>query len=289
MFSQYFGQYLLSKGCLTIEQLKAALEYEKNTKVKLGILAMNAGFMSVDEIEKVHKEQARVDEKFGEIAIAQEYLTSDQLEILLSTQKQGHLVLSQCIVDKGFMTLTQLNTVMEAYISSLSLTMDDLKAFDEGKLLNAYIHFEDTLWHEIYTEYISLLLRNCIRFINDVPVIHIEKVDENYLSDWMVSQRIFGKFSMFTSLASNDTDSLKHLAELFNKESYDSFDEYAQDGVSEFLNLHNGIFLVNISNNGVVLDMVPQKIKNHVKLDELPECFKITLTWLWGSIDMIIY
>lgn len=289
MFSQYFGQYLLSRGLLTAEQLKDALEYEKNTKVKLGILAMNAGFMSVEQIEKVFNEQTKVDKKFGEIAITHGYLTSDQLEILLNTQKQGHLVLSQCVADKGYMSLSQLDTALKAYMDSLSLTMDDLEALDEDKLLNSTISFEDTLWHKIYFEYVSLLLRNCIRFINDAPIIHIEKVEENYSSDWMVSQRIFGKFSMFTSFTSNDPDSLKHLAELFNKENYDSFGEYAQDGVSEFLNLHNGIFLINISNSGVVLDMSPQKIINHITLDELPECFKITLSWTWGSIDMILY
>ncbi len=289
MFSQYFGQYLLNKGLLSAQQLRDAFEHEKNTKVKLGVLAMNAGFMSAEQIEKVYKQQSKVDEKFGEIAVKNGYLSETQLKKLLSTQKQGHLVLSQYIVDKGYMSLTQLDTTMKEYMKSRNLNIRNLDDLNIEKLLNNYINFGDTLWHKIYWEYVSLLLRNCMRFISDVPVIQVERVDEAYYSEWMVSQRIFGKFSMFTSFASNDLGAAKHLAELFNKEAFASFDEYAQDGISEFLNLHNGIFLVNISNSGVALDMAPQHISTCEKLDELPECYKITLTWIWGEVDMVIY
>ncbi len=289
MFSQYFGQYLLNKGLLSAQQLRDALEHEKNTKVKLGVLAMNAGYMSAEQVEIVYRQQAKVDEKFGEIAVKTGYLSESQLKKLLSTQKQGHLVLCQYIADKGYMTLSQLDATMKEYMDSRNLNIRNLDDLNLEKLMNSYLNFGDTLWHKIYWEYVSLLLRNCMRFINDVPVVQVERVDETYYAEWMVSQRIFGKFSMFTSFASNSLDALKHLAELFNKDTYSSFDEYAQDGISEFLNLHNGIFLVNISNNGVVLDMAPQNFSTGVKLDELPECFKITLTWIWGTVDMVIY
>lgn len=46
MFSQYFGQYLLNEKYLTAEQLKASLEYQQSVRLKLGVLAINAGYMN---------------------------------------------------------------------------------------------------------------------------------------------------------------------------------------------------------------------------------------------------
>lgn len=289
MYSQYFGHFLLAKGYINGDQLQEALNFEKDVRVKLGTLAMNAGFMLLEQIEKVHIEQTRVDKKFGEIAIERGFLTHEQLEKLLSSQKRGHLVLGQCLIDKGYMSLACLKEAIQIYGEENHLPSTVLEDMNENELVGMIMNFGDTPWSRIYSDYMALLLRNFVRLIDDVPVIHVEEVKSSYHSKWLISQKIKGKFNMVTGFGSDDEVSLRSLAELYSGERHASFDEYAKDAVSELLNLHNGIFLVNMSNNGVELKMQPQTIQSDVKLEELPECFKIKLTWLWGSVDMIIY
>lgn len=287
MFIQYFGHYLLNKGYINTEQLKDILEYEKHTRVKVGILAMDAGLMSLDQIEMIHKEQAKVDKKFGEIAIEQGILTVDQLNKLLENQRKGHLVLAQCLVDRNYMTLGELQDAMSDYARTYHLST--IEELEQEEIISKFLDFGETLWGKTYSDYISLLLRNFARFIDDVPVITISRVDNEFSAKWLVSQKIYGKFSMFTSISSDDAETLTHFSELFTKEKYTSFDAYAQDAVSEFLNLHNGLFLVNMSNNDVNLNIEPQQIEENKMLKDLPECYKIKLTWLWGTMNMIIF
>lgn len=289
MINQYFGQYLLGKGYLSVDQLKDALAYEKDTKVKLGILALNDGLMTVEQIEKVHQQQLQVDKKFGEIAVENGFLTEEQLEMLLLNQKKGHLLLGQCLLDKNYISLEDLNDAMIDYSKSQDLSVAVFEETQNETILNNFIDFGKTLCNQVYLDYVSLLLRNITRFIDDIPIVSVEKIENEYRSPWMVSQKISGKFSMFTSFSSDDDKALTLLAERFNKDRYDTFNEYAQDGVSEFLNLHNGIFLVNMSNKGAHLNMEPQIIETQVTLTDLQECFKIHLKWLWGSIYLVIH
>lgn len=289
MFAQYFGHFLLNSGYITLEQLQYALDYEKNTRVKIGILALNASYMTPEQIEFVRSIQLKEDKKFGQIAIENGFLTQDQLNQLLKTQKKGHYVLSQCLIEKGYLSLTGLQDAMTKYAQKYHLNANVLDEIEEDKTIKNFFNFKTTLWKKIYSEYVSLLIRNCNRFIGEIPVISIKKMDAPLQFDWSVSQEIKGKFYMFTSLSSNDESSLIKLAELYCKEKYSSFNEYSKDAASKFLNLHNSIFLVNMSNMGVQLDMYPHQIKTtHVIQDNL-EVFKVTLSWIWGTIDMIIY
>jgi hypothetical protein len=68
VFTQYFGQYLLNKGYLTLEQLYDGLENQKETRLKLGVLAVNAGYMKADQAYKINEAQKKLDKKFGELA-----------------------------------------------------------------------------------------------------------------------------------------------------------------------------------------------------------------------------
>ena len=65
MFTQFFGNYLLNHGLVTSQQLSRALTDQKNTRAKLGVLAINAGYMTPEQVDAVHTEQQRVDMRMG--------------------------------------------------------------------------------------------------------------------------------------------------------------------------------------------------------------------------------
>ena len=95
MFTQFFGNYLFNEKLVTKQQLIEALEMQKFARAKLGVLAINAGYMTAAQVDEVHAEQQRMDKRFGDIAVEKGYMTESQVETLLSNQKQAHLVTSQ--------------------------------------------------------------------------------------------------------------------------------------------------------------------------------------------------
>ena len=57
MFTQFFGNYLLNSGLVSPEKLSDALGRLSETKLRLGVLAINAGIMTAEQVDKVHAEQ----------------------------------------------------------------------------------------------------------------------------------------------------------------------------------------------------------------------------------------
>ena len=54
MYAQFFGNFLLNEGVINSEQLLEILKTQTDVKVKLGTLAMAAGYMTASEVERIH-------------------------------------------------------------------------------------------------------------------------------------------------------------------------------------------------------------------------------------------
>lgn len=291
MYSQYFGNYLLNKHIISIEELLKALDYQKNIHVKLGVMAINSGYMSAEDVEKIHRKQSRVDKRFGEIAIEMGLLTVNQLDELLGSQKNGHLRLSQALLDLDILSITELNNHLDDYKNFYNISDENVSKISNSDIEDypdIFLNFGDSVWKNIYIDYIQLLIRNFVRFIDDTPVVFVNKIKRPEIDNWIISQNITGKFNMFTSFSGNEKDLLE-LGRRFSKEKIETFDALAKDSVSEFLNLHNGIFLVNLSNRGTDLNLSPQKIQNSRILEDDIEIFSVTFSCIWGVIEVIIY
>lgn len=290
MFTQLFGSYLLNKKLVTIEQLKDALEFQKTVHLKLGVMAVNSGFMSAEDVYAVHNMQSKADMKFGELAIEMGLLDKEKLGILLSTQKSGHLLLGQAMVDRMYMTLEQFEDALNNYKKDHSLTNEQFKSLqneDIDAIVNAFYSFESANDNKLYKSYFALLIRDVVRFIDDdfrpLEIIPIK----DHKVEWIASQEITGEANFYTAIAA-DEKVFVSFASKFAKESYISNDDYAQAAVSEFLNLNNGLFLVNMSNDNVELELTPQIVVNDKTLTALSDAFCIPILFSFGKVDFII-
>jgi CheY-specific phosphatase CheX len=290
MYSQYFGHYLLNKGLIKPEQLADALEYQRSVHLKLGVIAVNAGVMTPDQVESIHNMQKRVDRRFGELAIEEGFINEEQLTALLSTQKQGHLMLGQALIDRKYFTLEELHTALESYKKESGMStrqFNVVKSDETQEIEEIFLNFGETILSKTYSDYVTLLIKNIIRFIDDNPVVEINKLSADYLADWYAYQDITGVISLETGIAC-DQDSFIKLAARFAQEDITEADEMAQASVGEFLNLHNGIFLVNMSNNGVELDMKPQDVLQKHTIKGSNKIYVITCNMNWGKFDLLI-
>ncbi|MDP4094279.1 MAG: hypothetical protein Q8920_13065 [Bacillota bacterium] len=290
MFTQLFGSYLLNNKLISPEQLKEALEYQKTVHLKLGVLAVNSGFMSADQVNMVHNRQSTVDKKFGEIAIEMGFVDEEKLNILLSTQKSGHLLLGQAIVDKKFMTLNQFEEALNNYKKDHRLTNEQFKLIqneDIDQIVDSLYNFGEFDGSKAYKDYFSLLVRNIIRFIDDdFKPMDIKPFTE-YKADWLASQNISGPVSLYTGVSA-DEKAFISFAGKHARENYTSVDEYTKASVGEFLNLVNGLFLVNMSDLDIELELNPQVVEKNKNITGLNKAFCVPFEFSFGIVNFII-
>jgi hypothetical protein len=294
MFSQYFGQYLLNKGILPVEQLRDAIEQERLTKAKLGVLAMNAGFMTALQVEEVHNLQRSMDRRFGEIAVSKGYLTEERVNTLLSEQSNSSLSLGQVVVEKGYLTYGQLEKALADYKSESNLSGakfdGSLKDDMEGIIKSSFSFLAGSAMGEIYGNYVALFLRNINRLLNDVPVLDSSVVRplgaSESIDGWLVTQKMAGSDNLLTGMVLDDTVLLE-LARRFSEEDLQSIDSLTQDSAAEFLNVHNGIFIINMSNRGVKLELGAPSIVQESKI-AVHSGYRMSLQLSFGKIDLVL-
>lgn len=290
MFSQYFGNYLLTNGLITIEQLKDVMIIQKSVHIKIGILAVNSGLLTALQVEEIHGLQTRMDKKFGEIAVQRNYITVNDLEKILSEQQNANLMLGQALMDRGYMTLGQIEDALNNYKRDYELTDIQLKAIQNGdidEIVDTFIKFDKVKDVNTYKEYVSLFTRNVIRFIEEDIRIESFEVKNKYLSNYMMVQNIYGETNLFTGIDAKEDVFLK-FASKFSGEEITEINELSIESFGEFLNLHNGIFTVNKSNEGVELELTPQTLMQFEETPELFEGVGITFFLPYGEVNLII-
>lgn len=287
MFTEFFGNYLLNNGYIKADQLQDALEYQHNVRLKLGVLAVNAGYMTADEADKVNEEQKKVDKKFGELAVEMGFLKEEQVDELLSSQKLGHLLLGQALVDKKYITLQQFEKAVNEYKKAYSISDEEFEALerdDVEEIVEKFVEFKGSRNEKALKDYLALFLRNIIRFIDpNASFGNIERVDE-YKALWVAAQNIRRKVYISTFIEA-DKDSFIKFASKFAEEELTTMDEMVQASVGEFLNLHNGIFLVNMSNEGVELELSPQEVFFKMNIKNV---YVIPVNLSFGKINLLI-
>lgn len=261
MFSHYFGNYLLRKNIITADQLKEILALQKTVHVKIGVLAINYAFMDSEQVKEVLELQKNKDQRFGEIAIELGYLTDKQVQNLLLTQQEGLLDLSHAIVGTKFLTLSQFEKMVFRFKEDCQLSDQELEILKQNNIdetVRALIDFNTPSYNEIFYKYAALMIKNIMRLLNERPYIKKEKLPTKYMAECLVSQEIKGKYRLYTGIAANK-DVFLRLASNYAHEKLTELDELAKDSLAEFLNVHNGVFLVNLSKQNIELDMNPQQ------------------------------
>ena len=290
MFTQFFGNYLLHQQLVSPEHLSEVLQSMKTTRLKLGVLAINAGLMTAAQVERAHDEQQRVDKRIGDVMVDLGFLTKNQVETLLKTQPAGHLLLGQTLVDNGYMTTTQFERALNSYKLENSISDSDFTAeSDEAsvKLVKHFYNFSTAGNSEYVTSYVSMLFKNLIRFIGD----DFTPLDTCPAAGTLVNcvvQRIEGALSAIT-IIDGDASAMIEFASRFAKEQLSEADEYTQACVSEFINLHNGLFAVNMSNDhGIELKLEPQCYYDSMDINALPNACVVPVCFSFGTINFII-
>ncbi len=290
MHTQFFGNFLLNKGVITPEQLIEALKVQAYAHKKFGTLAIHSGYMSASEVEDVYITQTHFDKHFGELATELGYLSEDQVDELLDTQLPDYMLLGQILVEQKIITRVEFENLIAEYQSAYEIydldMVDEQKDMVEKLLANFYLP-EDAPYSKNILSYLTLFFNNLVRFIGEdftpLNIIILPEVPTNFC----VSQEVEGAFS-FLSALDMEPETAVAFASRYMNEELTEMDEYVHASMEDFLNLHNGLFSVNMSNDfSMELHLQPPVINEHTTLSTESASYLLPIIYSFGTINFI--
>ena len=289
MFAEFFGNFLLNKNIVSPEELKNALDEKAKIRLKIGTIAINKAYMTPKEVKEINELQKNKDKYFGELAIEKGYLKKNQLDNLLNEQKSDYLLLAQALIDENIIDMETFKKEVSNYKEENDLSDSAFEKLKNGKaeiIIDQLLEFDKD--KEFFSKYVKLFYKNIIRFIDVNTTIKKVKTYKNEEYKLIASQKIKkddDKF-YFTGIA-GDIDSLLKISGLYAEEIFNEISPYSKDSLGEFLNLNNGLFSVNMSNEDIDLALSVQEINTDIKLDK-SLLHIVPFKTSFGTFDLII-
>ena len=135
--------------------------------------------------------------------------------------------------------------------------------------------------------YIELLFNSFIRFVGDDYTPLSAELCENFSADCVVRQDICGEYAISTYIGMNQATAI-NFASRYVKENFPVYDEYVQASLDDFLNLNNGLFTVNCSNDKAL--ELTLSAPEHLDGEPLTfkKAYKLKVLYPFGTVHFII-
>ncbi len=294
MYTQFFGSFLLNRNVITPEQLIAAIHKEAASQINVQTLALYYNLMTANEIDEIVMEQAKNGGKdFSELAIERKYLTKTHVDQLLAGKSPDYLLLGQVLAEDKIITNSEFESLIADYeseneIDDLELQLSQKEQIE--KLIRHYLKLPDTETSVLHEAYLSLIFNNQLHFIGEDFTLLAPIRCEEYAADFCIEQKIIGKYSI-TSAIDMERSVAIEFASRYATDEFNEFDEYVQASMEDFLNLHNGLFTVNMSNNrNVELQLAPPETHDRDLLEFDPNklSYLFPVLYSFGTINFLL-
>lgn len=285
MFQQHFANYLLEKQKISEAQHRLVQEEQQNSRVKLGLIAVQDGQMTSAQGEEINALQRQTDRRFGDLAIEKGYLSPEQIEGLLKKQGNPFLKLVQALTENEILRIEQIEEELNRYGLENGFSKEELQVLQGGDL-NESIPVFLKADHPLVTEYLGLVIRNIIRFINNRPRIKKVERPKEYSFSNLSFQEITGEQNFWLGFASRSNELLE-VAVPFAQEEFEQMDDDSFDAVCEFINCINGLFASQLSYRDISLNMMPPGFAQNQKLKSEVELYVVPIVLNGKEIDLI--
>ncbi len=255
MVDYIFGNYLVSTGKITADQLEETLDKQDSVRVKLGLIAVAEGLMTLEQTDEVNRLQAILDQRFGDIAVSKGYLSDEQVGLLLRKQGNNFLMFVQSLVDGGYITMEEVDGIVNEFKAAKGFSdaqMEDFKSDEVEKLVPLFLPEEG----KAYNEVICVALRTFIRLIDRHAYISEITMTDCLPATNQVNQELCGNNGIIDCF-SEGCGALLKTATIFGQEDFAELDMDALDAAGEFLNCINGLYASALSQQGSFLELMP--------------------------------
>ena len=293
MFGIYFGKYLMDQGIITGKQYSDLVENTKNSKVQMGLLAIETGLMTEEQTKEVNLLQQQEDKRFGDIAVEKGYLMDADVTDPLDRQGDSYLLFIQALLENDLLTMDQIREELINYRKAKGLTTLDLEAIKTGDVDRIIpIFLKNDAIPTYIKNYILLTSRNIVRFVDRFfRMEKIEKITE-YDAPHCATQHIVGEYRFYTALCGEE-EGISQVARGFASTSFtaESADEVVDtlDAANEFMNCNNGLFATGLSERNINLIVESPVMKqNHTIIHANEHMYKVPLFVEDHAIDLIV-
>lgn len=262
MISNILGNYLISKGRITAEQMKDILDEITKVRVKLGLIAVAEGMITQEQADKINRLQAVMDKRFGDIAVIKGYLTEKQVDELLKLQGNPYLAFAQALENLNIMSFAQLDEVMKEYQAENELTnssMEDLKSDDVDRVLPLFLPSDATE----YLDMAGIVLRTIMRCVDNHVMPMKAYFDKELKADNGAMQLVEGEKNVTCAFAGNG-QALLPTAVCFGHEEFETVDLDALDAVAELINCINGLYASALSQQRIEMELCPPEFSDGI-------------------------
>ena len=256
-----------------------------------GVQTCALPILNTEQVDDILIRQTQKNKRFGELAVEAGYLTKEQVEILLNQQIPIYLLIGQRLVENGALTEAELDRFIISYqqenelsqLDKTSLQQENLHTLIRNLFLITFADIPDYL-----IKYLSLLFNNLIRFIGEdfMPLNPI--LCREYVTNQCYGQITNGQYSL-TSYLDMDEDASVAFASRYTKEEFRECNEYVRASIEDFLNIHNGLFTVNISNeDSIELQLNPPVNLENTMISSTSNILHLPIIYPFGRLNILI-
>ena len=205
-------------------------------------------------------------------------------------KKIDNLFSDAILVDDGILSYSDLESLISDYRSQNEMIDLDMTT-DNDNIIRLFENFFIASETPITKEgrmFLELLFNNFIRFIGeDFTPLTAEECHE-FPIECCVKQEVLGDYSI-TSYLNMDEATAIEFASRYVGEPFAEFDEYVQASLEDFLNLHNGLFIVNCSNDySLELSISAPEHQTEPILYFEDNAYHIPIMYSFGTVHFIL-
>ncbi len=291
MFSQFFGNYLLNQNLVTPAQLTEGIQEVQKIHKKIGELAVRYGYLTEEQVEQIHILQTTNDKRFGELVVECGYMNEVEMEKLLALQHNDYELLCKVLIDNKALTKADCTHALNEFKANYKLDdLDSLTLLQTTKiniLINDFYNLTQLDHAPVFMKYLTLLFNNITRFIGSDFTPYKEFIMTEPTNLKYFSQNITGSFSACSAVYASE-ETFIGMASRYAQEEFTEFDEYVQASICDFLNLHNGLFTVNASNDMQLELMLEPPLEDTCELDFSTTVYCIPISFSFGTVNFVI-
>ncbi len=286
MLDRLLGNYMVTSGVLSKEQLSEAYHVQDIKRAKLGVIAVSEKLMTIAQAEQVNALQATVDKRFGDIAIEKGYLTDAQVGRLLELQDNSYLVFMQALIDHEFVTLEKIREAEAEYQRINGLTETDMTRLKEGDVANIIPIFLGTD-NALIKEMFSMAVKNLYRLVDNHVYVGKAYRTTSVRDEVMGSQRFHGDEKALVAVSGKYED-VKKMAISYTKEEFIETEEDALDAICELINCVNGLYASEKSRNSIVIELDPPNFSTIYSEKTAAEIYVLPVFISGGEVKLFI-
>ena len=244
---KFFGQYLIERGEVDADQVRAALDLMDAENRTIGELAVEGKLISKADADKVNAEQRHRDMPFGELAGEMGLLTEEQIDNLVQLQWRTRMRIGEALVRSGHLGKVRLEELLISYEEEQAPYRIENLALPAGLDSNALAPFV----LDLFPNLLMRVARISTRVGSGEPI--AEQPDFPV----QVAVSVSGESGLVICLV-GDEEFSRHLAAKVSGLDPEGLEmEMLLDGVGEFLNVLAGNAMANAEQNGIAMELGP--------------------------------